>query len=474
MEDNINNHQEATFGISLLAIASIVFIMFMGVMYLKTISIQTCLIVSITLLCIISSYFLKYSFNELMDIMAKSIKNGAFGLWFFIAIGGIISSYMMSGTVPAIIYYGVKLINPKIFLPACLLLSSITAISTGTSWGTVGTIGVALIGIGQGMGIPLPIIAAAIVSGATFGDKMSPISDTPNLASMASGSELIPTIKAMMTTITPAFIISFFIFAILGLKYSDTDIDYRIIEETKTVLENNFNLNPIVLLPIFILLILTIKKFPSLPGMAIAISLGIAISIIFQNESFTKCIEALNSGFNIETGSDYVDPILNRGGLQNMLGTFSIAFLGISMGGLLNECGYLKAIFTRLLRKIKGIESLSIVVMISSIMSTALLSEAYLSYILNGAIYKKEFDRRGVSRVILARLISEGGLMPAPLMPWTTFGAFCIATLGISGIEFAPYAFLNYLSPIISLLMTYMGIGIVWNKNKEREYRNDQ
>ncbi len=150
--------------------------------------------------------------------MAESIKNGAFGLWFFVAIGGIIASWMMSGTVPAIIYYGTKIISPKVFLPSGLLLCSITALCTGTSWGTVGTVGIALVGIGQGMGIPLPITAAMVVSGATFGDKMSPISDTPNLTSMASGSELFPTIKAMITTILPAYIITFVLFVLLGLK----------------------------------------------------------------------------------------------------------------------------------------------------------------------------------------------------------------------------------------------------------------
>lgn len=470
-KQSISQHREVTFGLSLFVIAIIVAIMFFGVMFLKTVSIQASLIVIITLICVISSYALKYSFDELMEIMAESIKNGAFGLWFFIAIGGIIASWMMSGTVPAIIYYGIKIINPKVFLPAGLLLCSITALCTGTSWGTVGTVGIALVGIGQGMGVPLPITAAMVVSGATFGDKMSPISDTPNLTSMASGSELFPTIKAMITTITPAYIITFIMFIFLGFKYADSNMNYTIIKETQSVLANNFNLNPIVLLPIIILLVLTVKKCPSLPSMAIAIGVGILIAVIFQGESLAKCIEALNSGFVIDTGSEYVDPILNRGGLQNMLGTFSIAFLAISMGGLLDKCGYLKVIVTGLLKKVNTVGSLSFIVLMTSFVSTALLSEAYLSFILNGTIYKEEFDRRGVSRVILARLISEGGLMPAPLMPWTTFGAFCMATLGVSGLEFAPYAFLNYLSPIVSLVMAYLGIGVVWNNPKNKGKR---
>lgn len=462
---NSSNHKQATFGLAIGVLLMIVCIMFIGVMWLKAISIPACLIVVITLVCTISCLKLKYKFDELMNIMAESLKNSTFGLLFFIAIGGIIASWMMSGTVPAIIYYGLNIISPKIFLPAGLLLCSITALCTGTSWGTVGTIGIALIALGQGMGIPLPITAAMIVSGAAFGDKMSPVSDTPNLISMSCGADLYESIKAMITTMTPAYIISFILFTVLGFKFAGSSINYEIIKETQTVLADNFNLNPIVLLPIVILLILSFKKYPSLPSMAVAIIAGIVVSIVLQGKTLSSCIEALNSGFVIETGSQYVDPILNRGGLQSMLNTFSIAFLAICMGGLLDKCGYLNAIVSGLLTKVNSVGSLSLIVIISSFISTASLGEAYLSFILNGSVYKKEFDKRGLNRAMLARLISEGALMPAPLMPWTTFGAFCLSTLGISGLEFAPYAFLNYLSPIVSLIMAYLGIGVVW-KNK--------
>lgn len=463
IKNNSSNHKEATFGLSVAILLMIISIMFVGVMWLKTISIPACLIVIITLVCLITCFKLKYKFNELIDIMAESIKNGTFGLLFFIAIGGIIASWMMSGTVPAIIYYGLNIISPKIFLPAGLILCSITALCTGTSWGTVGTVGIALIALGQGMGIPLPITAAMIVSGAAFGDKMSPVSDTPNLISMSCGADLYDTIKAMITTMLPAYIISFILFAVLGFKFAGSNINYEIIKETQSVLAQNFNLNPIVLLPMLILLFLSFKKYPSLPSMAIAIFAGMIISVIFQGETIYSCIEALNSGFVIETGSEYVDPILNRGGLQSMLNTFSIAFLAICMGGLLDKCGYLNALVSGLLKKINTVGSLSFVVLMSSFISTASLGEAYLSFILNGSVYKNEFDKRGLNRSMLARLVSEGGLMLAPLMPWTTFGAFCFSTLGVSGLEFAPYAFLNYLSPLVSLIMAYMGIGVVWN-----------
>lgn len=464
-------HNQASFGLAIGVLAMIVAIMFVGVMLLKTVSIPACLIVIVTLICIISKYALKYSFDELMGIMAESIRNGTAGLWFFVAIGGIIASWMMAGTVPAIIYYGLKLISPQVFLPAGFLLCSATALCTGTSWGTVGTVGIALVGIGQGMGIPLPITAAMIVSGAAFGDKMSPVSDTPNLVSMSAETELYSTLKAMIITMVPAYIISMVLFTVVGLKYGSSSMNYEVIEETRSVLAANFNLNPMVLLPIIVLLVLSVKKFPALPSMAIAIVIGFVVAIVFQGQGVAACLESLNSGFVIETGSEYVDPILNRGGLQNMLWTFSVAFLAISMGGLLDKCGYLNAIVAGLLKKVKTVGSLSLIVLLTSFIATASFSEVYLSLILNGTVYKSEFDKRGLSRSMLARLVSEGALMPAPMMPWTTFGAFCMATLGISGLEFAPYAFLNYLSPIVSLIMAYLGIGVIWNDKKNKGKR---
>lgn len=470
-KSDTTTHKTPTLGLSMAVVGLMAVIMFFGVMMAKSVSIPACLITIITLICVISKYALGYSFKELMDMMAESIKNGTFGLWFFVAIGGIIASWMMAGTVPAIIYYGLELINPAVFLPAGLILCSITAFCTGTSWGTVGTVGIALVGIGQGMGIPLPITAAMIVSGAAFGDKMSPVSDTPNLTSMACGADLYDSIRAMITTITPAYVLAFILFCIVGVQYGTGAMNYAIIEETRSVLAQHFNLHPIVLLPIIVLLVLSVKRFPSLPSMAIAIVTGFIVAVIFQGASIAACLESLNSGFVIQTGSPYVDPILNRGGLQKMMSTFSIAFLAISMGGILDKCGYLTVIVTSLLKRVATVGSLSLVVIVSSVLSTAALSEAYLSFILNGTVYKKEFDKRGLNRAMLARQVTEGGLMPAPLMPWTTFGAFCMASLGVSGLAFAPYAFLNYLSPLVSIVMAYLGLGVVWNNKANQGKR---
>ncbi len=459
--------QKPSAKLAALALLSVVFSLVFCLMILKTVSIQVGLLLGMVFVTLISRR-LGYRFNDLMLLIQKSIGESTFGLWFFIAIGAIIAAWMAAGTVPAIIYYGLGFISPTVFLPAGFVLCAITALSTGTSWGTVGTVGIALVGIGQGLGIPLPITAGMIISGAVTGDKMSPVSDTPNLTAMSAGADLYETIKAMIQTITPAFMITLGLFIYLGINYGSGAANLTIIDETRSILAESFNLHPIVMLPMAILLTLNVLKFPSLPSMTIAVIAGLVVAVIFQGAGVAEALEYLNSGFVIETGSTYVDPILNRGGIQSMMWTFSVAFMALSLGGVLSKVGYMEALILGLVDKAKTVGSLTLLVMSCSIASTAAFGEAYLSFILNGELFKKQFDKVGLNRAMLARIVSEGGLMMAPLMPWTTFGAFTAATLGISGFEFAPYAFMSFLSPLISVLMTYLGLAVVWNNKKNK------
>lgn len=466
-QTSIPQFKRPTVLISALALLSVVASLVVCLMVFKTVSIQVGLLLGMVFVTLISRR-LGYRFNDLMELIKKSIGESTFGLWFFIAIGAIIAAWMAAGTVPAIIYYGLGFISPTVFLPAGFILCTITALCTGTSWGTVGTVGIALIGIGQGLGVPLPITAGMIISGAVTGDKMSPVSDTPNLTAMSAGADLYEAIKAMIQTIIPAFLLTLALFIYLGIQYGSANANLDIINETRSVIAANFNLNPLVMLPIAILITLNIIKFPSLPAMTIAVIAGLIVAVVFQDASIPATLETLNSGFKIETGSDYVDPILNRGGIQSMMWTFSVAFMALSLGGILSKVGYLEVLISGLVKKTKTVGSLTLLAMASSITSTAAFGEAYLSFILNGELFKSSFDKVGLSRAMLARIVSEGGLMLAPLMPWTTFGAFATATLGISGFAFAPYAFMSFLSPIISVVMTYLGLAVVWNNKKNK------
>lgn len=462
--------KKPTVALAILALASIILTLFIGIMYLKTISIHACLLVAIVFVSLISKT-LGYKFSDLLGFMGKSVGNSIFALWFFFAIGTIIASWMMAGTIPAVVYYGLGIITPEVFLPAGLLLCSVMSLCTGTSWGTMGTVGIALVGIGEGIGMPLPITAAMIVSGAFFGDKMSPVSDTPNLSAMASGADLYKTISAMIQTMAPAYVISFILFTVIGLQYGGESANMEIILDTRRVLAENFNLSPIVALPIVVLIVLNLIKFPSLPAMALVTAIALLVAVVFQDASIPAAIEALNSGFKLETTSETVNTIINRGGIQSMMWTFSIAFLALSLGGMLDKCGYLATLIEGIVARAKTVGDLSLTVMLTSIFSTASFGEVYMSLIINGNLYKKEFDKRGLDRAMLARLVSEGAIMLGPLMVWTTCGAFAYATLGIPGEDYIQYAFLCILSPIISVLMSYMGLAVVWNNPKNKGVR---
>jgi NhaC family Na+:H+ antiporter len=458
-------------GISILAFMSVVVTLVVGGLVLGTVSVHACLILSVVFVCVIGKFGVGYNFATMMDFMAKSLTKAAFGLWFFVAIGAIIGTWMLSGTVPGIIYYGLGIITPKLFLPLGLILCSVTALSTGSSWATIGTVGVALMGIGESLGMPLPMTAAMIISGASFGDKMSPISDIPNLAAMGAGADIYESIKAMFITMTPAYLISLVLFTILGFKNGGGEANMQIAIQTREVLAANFNLSPIIFLPLLVLLILNIKKVPALPTMAIAVATAMAIAVIFQGASIDTALECINSGFHRNTGSEFVDGILNRGGLQSMLWSFSIGFLALSLGGLLDRAGFLSVMIENVVAKAKTVGQLTLLVMFTSFLSAAAFAETYMPIIMNGTVYKREFDKRGLSRSMLARITSEGVLMFAPLMIWNAFGAFAAGALGITPDQYIQYAYLNLLSPVVSVAMSYLGLGVMWNNKKNKGVR---
>ncbi|WP_317855178.1 Na+/H+ antiporter NhaC family protein [Chakrabartyella piscis] len=439
--------------------------------FLGTISIHACLILSTVLICIIGKKSTGASSDKMMGFMSKSIEKATFGLWFFVAIGAIIGTWMLSGTVPAIIYYGLGFLTPQLFVPLGFVLCSVTALSTGSSWTTIGTVGVALMGIGEGLGVPVTVVAAIVVGGATFGDKMSPISDIPNLACMGAGSEIYETIRAMMITMMPSYIIAFILYTILGFKFAGGQADMMVAEQTREVIANTFNLGPIVFLPIILIVVLNLKKVPPLPSMAAAVATAMAVAVFYQGQALSTAIDCLYSGYFGETGSDFVDQILNRGGLQSMFWSFTLTFLALSLGGLLDRLGFISVIIESLVAKAKSVGQLSLLVVTTSVMSAAAFADTYMPIVLNGTIYKKEFDKRGLKRCMLARLTSEGVHMWAPLMVWNGFGAFAASALGITPDQYIQYAYLNIIVPFVSVGMSFMGLGVMWNNPKNKGKR---
>lgn len=380
----------------------------------------------------------------------------------FILIGAVIGSWIDAGTVPALIYYGLEFASAQYFLPATLVICSLTSLVTGTSWGTVGTVGLALTGIGAGLDLPLPLVAGAVVSGAVFGDKISPISDTTNLAAASAETDLRSHIAAMLYTTVPAYLICLAIYAVLSQGHgADATLNTGQVDQIQAALHDRFDMHPVVMLPMLLLLTLMVAGVSAIPAMLAATFAGTLISFLFQSSSLGEALAAINYGYTEASGIATVDDILMRGGIQSMMWTFSLAYLALCLGGVLEKVGYLNVIVERIVQSIRSAANLVALVIGSSCTTNMLMGENYLSIILNGSMYRKAFDKAGLRRSMLSRTVEEGATQTAALVPWTTTGAFMAGTLGVATLSYAPYAFLNYINPLLSIVLAYLGVFIL-------------
>lgn len=410
---------------------------------------------------------LGYTFMEIRDMMNRGISSALPAIYIFMLIGMVIASFMHSGTVPSLIYYGLDLLNPAIFLAAGLLLCSLMSVATGTSWGTVGTVGVVLIGIGETMGIPLPIIAGMVVSGATFGDKLSPISDTTNLAAMSAGTNLYRHIHVMLYTTVPTFLIVLIILAFLGLQYAENPLPTDNIDEIKVALIDVYQLNLfITLLPILLMFGLSMKRVSPEISMSSSILLAMVIAVFYQGKEIISVVNALWQNTPGETGHESIDALLGRGGIYSMAWTLLLSIMALALGGILHYAGFLRVLLAHVIAGIERVSILIATTIFSGFFSNIAMGEAYISIILNCQLFKDSYQKCGLDKAVLSRSVEEGSTMTTGLIPWTTAGAFYAATLGVETLEYAPYAFLNLLNPVISIFMAIIGVGLLRNVQK--------
>ena len=405
---------------------------------------------------------LGYSFLDIRSMMNSGINNALPAIYIFLLIGMVIASFMQSGTVPSLIFYGLDILSPAIFLAAGLVLCSLMSVATGTSWGTVGTIGVVLIGIGETMGIPLPIVAGMIVSGATFGDKLSPISDTTNLAAMSAGTNLYRHIHVMLYTTVPTFLIVFIILIMFGLQYAENSLPTDSINEIKVALSGAYQLNLfITLLPILLMFGLSMKRYSPEISMSSSILLAMAIAVLYQGKEVVAVVNALWQNTPGETGVENIDTLLGRGGIYSMAWTLLLSIMALALGGILHHARFLRVLLTYIIEGIQRASFLIATTIFSGFFSNIAMGEAYISIILNCQLFKDSYHKRGLDKAVLSRSVEEGSTMTTGLIPWTTAGAFYAATLGVATLEYAPYAFLNLLNPVISIIMAIFGIGLL-------------
>ncbi|GAC29696.1 Na+/H+ antiporter NhaC [Brumicola pallidula] len=413
------------------------------------------------------AYSLGYNYLQIRDLMTSALSRAMPAIYIFILIGMVISSFMHSGTIATLMYYGLSLLSPSLFLAAGLLLCALMSVATGTSWGTVGTLGVVFIGIGSAMNIPLPLVAGMIVCGATFGDKMSPISDTTNLAAMSAGTDLYRHIYSMLFTTLPAFILTFVIFLFIGFSYADKSLALDAVTSIQSALASNYSLTPLItLLPLILLATLSIRKVPAEVTMSCSIVLAVLIAVIYQGANPVSVLNALWENKPESTGIPNLDALLGRGGISSMSWTLLLALMAIALGGILHGAGFLTALLAGIIAKVKRTATLVATTILTGFLGNVAMGEAYISIILSCQLFKPKYEQQQLDNAVLSRSVEEGSTMTTGLIPWTTAGAFYTATLGVDVLDYLPYAFFNYLNAIVAVAMAAVGVGLLKSKTK--------
>ncbi len=416
------------------------------------------LLVTAAFLTGIIAVALRFPWKVLERGIVESIHKALPAVLIMLAVGILVGSWIISGTIPMVIYYGLKLISPRFFLVTASFVCSLTSLATGTSWGTIGTLGVAFIGIATALGVPLPQAAGAIVAGAYFGDKMSPFSDVTNLAPVAAGSNLFDHIKHMMYSAIPAWLIGLLIYFIIGLHYSATHVESETMQTILMTLEQHFRFNLWLLIPMIIVFYFAFRKLPVLPGMLISSFVAGALAVIFQGASVVEVARAMNTGYQSQTGVAVVDRLISRGGMMSMMEVQLVAFTAFSFSGIMQSSGMLEVIFNKITRFTRKVWSIVLTTVGAAILTALVTGSSYLSMIVPGELLAPIYRRKKLAAKNLSRIIEESGAIIVPLIPWSMAGVYVTGTIGVSPFEYLPYAFMNYLSVIILIIFGFTGI----------------
>ncbi|MFT5873659.1 MAG: NhaC family Na+:H+ antiporter [Clostridium sp.] len=391
-------------------------------------------------------------------------------------IGVLIPTWIAAGTIPTLIYYGLKIISPTFFLLTTALVCAVASVATGSSWTTGATFGVACMGISVGLGIPAPMTAGAVISGAILGDKMSPLSDSTNLAAGVSEANLFDHIRSMTYTTGPAFVISLIIFTILGFQFSGGAVDTTAITNILGGIQSSFKMTPmssiLSLIPLVIVVVLAVKNVSGVAVMVIASLVGLALAVIVQGRGLYEMMNFMNYGFVIETGTETVDKLFNRGGLQSMMWTVSLGFLGLSFGGILEKTRMLEVLLEKMSGLVRKQGNLILTHVISTIAVNVFSASQYMAILIPGRMFLPAYKKLGIKNMVCSRTCEDSGTVTSPLVPWGLCGVFFAGTLGVSTMEYLPYTYLALITPLVAVIYGYTGLFIF--KEEKEEIKNDK
>lgn len=419
---------------------------------------------------------LGYTWEEMQKAIVDKIASALPATLILWSVGLLIGALMYSGTVPMIIYYGVQMINPKFILVTAFLSSAVLSVVTGTSWGAAGTIGVAMMGIAGGLGVSLPATAGAVVSGAFFGDKLSPLSDTTNLAPMAAGSEIYEHIKHMLYTTIPAALLAMAVYLVVGFNVSGELVTPVSVQAMMDQLESMFNFNIVLILPLVLVILGSVRKWPTIPTMLGTSLITVVLGALVQGFNIVDGFTALISGFDITmtgfTGvpTEEVIKLINRGGVDSVTSTTVLIFCAMGFAGIVSVSGMLDVVLDLLMSKVKSTAGIIISTVASCFTVAFVTGSSYLSILVPGELFKDVYPKKNLHPKNLSRTLEDSGTVLVPLIPWSAAGAYMAATLGVPTLEYLPWAILNYTGIIFAIIYAITGFGIAkLDKDEEKD-----
>lgn len=428
----------------------------------------------IAFFCILIGLKNGVSWSEIEKSIVRSSTKTTGPNLIFLSIGALIGSFMLSGAVPTLLYYGLSILSPTYFYPLTCLICALVAMCIGSSWTTAATIGVALIGVSYGFALSPEITAGAIISGAYFGDKMSPLSETTNLAPSIAGSDLFEHIRHMTWVSVPSFAIAVFVFLIIGLSSPVTEGSQTSIDAFTQTLSQHFDISPINLVPVAILLWLAVIKTPAFLAIIGVSLLASLFSAVFQYDVllnfagganvallFKSLWTVLFDGFSISTNNESVNSLLSRGGMASMVNMVWLVIASMTMTGVLEKIGYIDVLMRALVKFVHSTGSLIASTMATCLGVNMVTGDQYMSIVLPGQMWKSEFSKRNLANVNLSRTLEDAGTLTSPLIPWNACGVYMAGTLAVATIDYLPYCFFNLINPVVALLFAFLNVKIL-------------
>jgi NhaC family Na+:H+ antiporter len=456
----VREHKDPTIGHALISLLGLIIVMSIGIIKFGA-DPHIPMFIGVIISAIVAMV-LGYNWSEIEHFMVDGIGKAMQSLLILAIVGMMIGTWLLSGTIPTMIYYGLKLLSPKFFLVAALLICSITALATGTSWGTMGTMGLALIGIGTGLGMPIGPTAGAVISGAYFGDKMSPLSDTTNLAPAMAGTDVFTHVKYMLKATGVAYGIAIIFFGVYGFMHvSNGSVDTSQATVLMEGIRNTFNINPLLLLPPLVVILSIALKVPAIPGITLGyITAAIMAPFCQDGVTLGSILDASMNGFVCESEIEALNDLLSTGGLINMASSILMTMIAMMFGGIMEGTGQLAVIINAIIKRIRSNAGLIGATEVTCVLSNVVIPEQYVSILLPGRMYAPTYREKGLHPKCLSNALESAGTVTSCLVPWNTCGVFIGTTLGVTTAVYAPWAVFNYTMPIVCFVMAIFGITV--------------